>query len=69
MLAKRENLDNLPAILEGKKFIIETKYSRNAHDYSALYGNKLEKVIRDNVIDCEKAIFDGEIIVINKETG
>lgn len=26
MLAKRENLDNLQTILEGKKFLIETKY-------------------------------------------
>ena len=44
-------------------------FSRNSHDYTGLYGPKLEKIIRDNIIECEKAIFDGEIIVIDKETG
>ena len=29
----------------------------------------MEKIIRDNLLECEKGILDGEIIVIDKETG
>jgi DNA ligase 4 len=43
-------------------------FTRNSIDYTPIYGKKLGEILKKNLL-CESAILDGEIIVIEKETG
>ena len=85
MLAKREKMEKLQDIVQSQNFYIETKFdgeriqvhisqenikffTRNSIDYTSIYGHKLSQTIKQN-IRCESVILDGEIIVIEKDTG
>ncbi|CAD8171259.1 unnamed protein product [Paramecium octaurelia] len=85
MLAAKKSPEEIRKLIEGKELLVETKFdgeriqchftpevirffTRNSNDYTYLYKDKLGDIVRQSV-QAQCAILDGEIIVVNKETG
>jgi len=44
-------------------------FSRNSKDYTHIYGPKMKDIIRKNLLATHSAILDGEMIVVDRQSG